>query len=182
MGQGSSCKGKGTVTHYFGTEATMTDQQKQEFTLRIANANRTGLIVILYDMLFVYLKDVRLALAETEKDSAAVKAAVRHSDAVLKQLCDSLNFTYPIAADLYRIYTFCRKRLAQVLYQNNTQGVDDVERLLSHLYEAFQELEKTDASETLMKHTQQVYAGMTYQKATLTETFQDPEASRGFLA
>ena len=158
----------------------MTDQQKQEFTRRIANANRTGLIVILYDMLFVYLKDVRLALAK--KDSLAVKTAVRHSDAVLKQLCESLNFAYPVSAELYRIYTFCRKRLAQVLYENTAQGVSDTERVLAHLYKAFQELEKTDTSETLMKHTQQVYAGMTYQKATLTETFQDPEASRGFLA
>ena len=60
--------------------------------------------------------------------------------------------------------------------------MSDTERVLAHLYKAFQELEKTDTSETLMKHTQQVYAGMTYQKATLTETFQDPEASRGFLA
>lgn len=33
-----------------------------------------------------------------------------------------------------------------------------------------------------MQNTQQVYAGMTYGKNDLTETFQMPETSRGFFA
>ena len=35
----------------------MKKEQKQEFTLRITRANKTQMIVILYDMVLVYLED-----------------------------------------------------------------------------------------------------------------------------
>ena len=47
----------------------MTKECKQQFTLRITQANKTEMIVILYEMLLVYLKDAEDAL---ERDQIAV--------------------------------------------------------------------------------------------------------------
>ena len=39
----------------------MTKELKQEYTLRITQANKTQLITILYEMLLVYVDDARTA-------------------------------------------------------------------------------------------------------------------------
>ena len=40
----------------------MTDEKKQQFLLRISQANKTEMIVILYEMFLIYLKDAEEAL------------------------------------------------------------------------------------------------------------------------
>lgn len=40
---------------------------------------------------------------------------------------------------------------------------------------------KEDTSAPLMRNTQQIYAGYTYGKNDLVETYQDFDTSRGFL-
>ena len=51
------------------------------------------------------------------------------------------------------------------------------------LHESFEKIAQEDTSETVMKNSQQVYAGLTYGKGTLNEVFMNPnEASRGFKA
>ena len=43
----------------------MKKEEKQDFTLRITQANPTQLVVILYEMLLCYLEDAVQALAES---------------------------------------------------------------------------------------------------------------------
>ena len=40
----------------------MTKECKQQFTLRITQANKTELIVILYEMLLAYTQDAKISL------------------------------------------------------------------------------------------------------------------------
>ena len=68
------------------------------------------------------------------------------------------------------------------VYKNSSQNLEDAKRVLKNLYDAFKEVARQDTSEPLMRHTQQVVAGMTYQRGSLTETLQGSESSRGFLA
>ena len=95
---------------------------------------------------------------------------------------DDLDFTYPIAGSLYGEYQFVNKHLSLAVCKNDVQNVRDAQRVLKNLYEGFVEAARQDASEPLMQHAQQVVAGMTYQKGSLTETLQGSESSRGFLA
>ena len=74
------------------------------------------------------------------------------------------------------------KLLAMAVCKNTVQNVLDAQKLLKNLYEGFAQAARQDSSEPLMQHTQQVVAGMTYQKGSLTETLQGSDSSRGFLA
>ena len=56
------------------------------------------------------------------------------------------------------------------------------ERLMRRLYDGFVQAAAQDMSAPLMKNTQQVYAGYTYGRDDLVETFDKPDRSRGFFA
>lgn len=45
----------------------MTKELKQEFTLRITQANKTQLITILYEMVLLYLEEAKAAIDADDK-------------------------------------------------------------------------------------------------------------------
>ncbi|MCI9447331.1 MAG: flagellar protein FliS [Lachnospiraceae bacterium] len=158
----------------------MTQEKKQEFTRRLSCCNRGQMIVIMYDILFTYLDDG--IQAKEAGDYEAFKDAVRHAQQVICRLQDDLDFKYEIAGSLYAEYQFVNKLLSMAVCKNTSKNLQDAKNILGNLYDAFVEASHQDTSEPLMEHTQQVVAGMTYQKGSLTETLQDSEGSRGFLA
>lgn len=158
----------------------MKKEQIQEFTRRISQSNKGGLVIVIYDILFVYLTEAKEAYEKEEWDS--YKAALRHAQRTIHELISSLNFSYDLAAELYRIYVFCRDSLAKAMYKREIEEVLLAERLMRRLYTAFSEAMKQDQSAPLMSNTQQVYAGYTYGRDDLVETCQNYDTSRGFLA
>ena len=158
----------------------MTQEKKQEFTRRLTCCNRGEMIVIMYDILFAYLEDG--IQAKEEEDYQAFKQAVKHAEQVLGRLMEDLDFSYEISGSLYAEYRFVNQLLAMAICKNTAQNLRDAQRILENLYDAFQEAARQDTSGPLMQHTQQVVAGMTYQKGSLTETLQGSESSRGFFA
>lgn len=46
----------------------MTKEQKQDFTRRITQANRSGLVLIKFEMLFVYFDDICEAFRQNDKE------------------------------------------------------------------------------------------------------------------
>ena len=158
----------------------MTQEKKQEFTRRLTCCNRGEMIVIMYDILFAYLEDG--IQAKEEEDYQAFKQAVKHVEQVLGRLMEDLDFSYEISGSLYAEYRFVNQLLAMAICKNTAQNLRDAQRILKNLYDAFQEAARQDTSGPLMQHTQQVVAGMTYQKGSLTETLQGSESSRGFFA
>ena len=157
----------------------MNAERKQEFTRRIAHSNRSELVIVMYDMLYVYMEDAQNA--HVIGDYEAFKKSLRHADRVVAELAEALDFTYPLAGELYALYTYLRKSLMIGIVKNNTQGIEDAKRVLNPLHTAFQKVAEQDTSEPLMRNTQQVYAGITYGKENLKESFQEPDTSRGFF-
>ena len=133
-----------------------------------------------YRVLFTYAADAREAYKKGDQES--YKQALRKAQETVTQLRDALDFNYPIAKELYPLYQFALRQLSACFYRRDTEGLDNAEKVLRKLYVGFTEAAKQDHSEPLMKHTQQVVAGMTYQKGNLTETLQDSDISRGFFA
>ena len=151
-----------------------------DFTRRISQRNRSGLIVIMYDIFFACLSEAREAY---EKEAwEEYKEALRKAQRVLDELISALDFSYDLARDLYQIYVFCRDRLAIALYKRNNEETDTAERLMRKLYDGFEHAAEQDQSKPLMSNTQQVYAGYTYGRGELVETCQDSDTSRGFFA
>lgn len=157
----------------------MKKEKIQEFTRRISQDNRSSLIVTMYDILLAYLADAEAAFSKENGDD--FKNALRHADQVLVQLQDSLNFKYSPADTLYDLYVYCREELALSMAKHDLTGVGHAKTVLGSLREGFFKAAEKDTSEPLMHNTQQVYAGMTYGKNNLNESFQESEASRGFL-
>ena len=142
----------------------MTKEQKQDFTRRITQANRSGLVLIKFEMLFVYMDDMETAF---------------HADD--QQLLTTLDFKYEIAGQLYALYDFHRRQLARVLMRHSLAELAQSRNMLQQLYKAFLASSDQDRSGPLMQNAQQVYAGYTYGKNDLNESY-DIQSSRGFLA
>lgn len=157
----------------------MTREQKQDFTRRITQANRSGLVLIKFEMLFVYIDDMEAAFHA--EDQQALTNSVRYADAILKSFQETLDFKYEIAGQLYALYDFHRRQLARVLMRHSISEFAQNRAMLKQLYEAFQVSSGQDKSGPLMQNAQQVYAGYTYGKNDLNESY-DIQSSRGFLA
>lgn len=158
----------------------MQKEQIQEFTRRITQSNKTGLVVVTYDILFAYLSDAKEALKAERWDT--YKQSIRQTQKCVNELIDTLNFSYELAAELYRTYVYCREILAAALYKRSEAELTECETLLKLLYESFVKLAESDDSEPIMKNTEQVYAGYTYGRSDVNENSANGASNRGFLA
>lgn len=158
----------------------MTKEQIGDFTRRISQSNRGELVVIMYDVAFVYMEDA--IRAHEEESWEAYKEALRKGQQMINELIGALDFSYDMAKNLCSIYIFCRDLLAEAIYKRETEDITAAERLLRKLYDGFVHAAKEDKSEPLMRNTQQIYAGYTYGRGDLVETCQDSGTSRGFFA
>lgn len=77
----------------------MKKEQIVDFTRRISQANRSGLVVVMYDIFFTYLDDARAAYDAADWD--AYKEALRRAQRAIDELISQLNFSYDMAMNLY---------------------------------------------------------------------------------
>ncbi|MCI7107664.1 MAG: flagellar protein FliS [Lachnospiraceae bacterium] len=157
----------------------MDDRLKQDFTRRLSQCNSGGMIVIIYDILFAYMDDVKKAYEDGEHEE--MKNALRKSQRVLDEMIQSLDFSYELSNNLYALYVFCKNELARTLYQNQLDGLNEADKILRRLYGSFVEAARQDTSGPMMRNTQQVYAGMTYGRGELNESYMDNDNQRGFF-
>lgn len=157
----------------------MKKEQIQEFTRRLTQCNKGSMIVILYDIIFAYVEDAKENYHQNYED---FKDSIKKAQKGIDELIEALDFQYDISRELYPLYVFCKEALAKSIVKNDLTDLEDAKEVLSELYAAFLEAAKADSSKPLMQNTQQVYAGMTYGKNDLVETFQELETSRGFFA
>ncbi len=156
----------------------MQKEQIQEFTSKITLSNRTGLTVVTYEILFAYLADAKSALKEERFDD--YKQALRQAQKCISELMVTLNFSYELATELYRVYAYGKELLAKALYKRSETEIDECESLMKMLHTSFVEVAKTDDSAPLMKNTEQVYAGYTYGRSDVNSS-SDANPSRGFF-
>lgn len=154
----------------------MTSEKKQEFTLRITQANKSELVVILYDMFQAYLEDAE----QTEGEE--FHSAISHARAVLNELIESLDMKYEIAKNLYQIYRYVERLLIQADVRLEKEPLKEISGHMSQLRDAYDTVSKEDASPSIMENTEVVYAGMTYGKSDLNENNVGGASKRGFLA
>ena len=170
----------------------MTNERKQEFTLRITGANKTETIVILYDMFQAYLEDAETAagLKQENADAAATgpdmdqkeyHKAIQHTRAVLNELMESLNMEYEIAQNLYQLYRYVERLLIQADVRLDTTPLKEASRIIGKLRDAYEVVSKEDSSSPIMENADAIYAGMTYGKTDLQESNINNSTNRGFL-
>ena len=156
----------------------MTKELKQEYTLRITQANKTQLITILYEMILLYIDEAKDAL---DIDSRAdYKMAVRKIQGCVNELMNSLHLEYDLAQKLLQLYLFINRELAQASIHYDMEHLEHVRMVIGELQKAYKKIESQDLSGPVMGNSQTVYAGLTHGRSTLTENIADPAANRGF--
>ncbi|MCM1039986.1 MAG: flagellar export chaperone FliS [Roseburia sp.] len=156
----------------------MTKELKQEFTLRITQANKTQLITILYEMVLLYVKEAEDALETGDK--RAYKDAIRKIRDCMNELTMSLHLEYELARNLLQLYLYISRELVQASIHFEKENLAHIKSVIKQLHKAYKQIEPQDVSGPVMGNTQAVYAGLTYGRNTLTESVGDPAGNRGF--
>ncbi|MBO5473238.1 MAG: flagellar export chaperone FliS [Lachnospiraceae bacterium] len=157
----------------------MTKELKQEFTLRITQANKTQLITILYEMTLIYIEEAQEALSADNRSE--FKSAIRKIRGCVNELTASLNLEYDLAQNLLQLYLYINRELVQASVHYDKANLEHVRMVIGELQKAYKKIEAQDASGPVMGNTQTVYAGLTYGRNTLTENITDPASNRGFF-
>ena len=156
----------------------MKKEKKQEFTLRITRANKTEMVVILYDMILVYLED---SLESFEnRNFKEYKWNIDRAKDCIDELINSLHMEYEIAGILRGLYFFYKRELSTAAIQNNKELVLPVMQMIQELKESYAQVSAQDTSAPIMQNAQTVYAGLTYGKDSLNVNLSDQGTNRGF--
>lgn len=157
----------------------MTKEMKQQFTLRITQANPTDMIVILYEMTLMFLGEAKEAGEKEEYD--AYKESIRKTRACINELIGSLHMEYEIAGNLYKLYLFCIRRLAQAEVRKEVKVLEEIEMVISKLRDAYAQIAPNNPAAPVMSNAQTVYSGLTYGRGALAEDMTNQGSNRGML-
>lgn len=158
----------------------MTKECKQQFTLRITQANKTEMIVILYEMVLSYLEDAQIILTEGKVEE--FRDTLRKIRGCISELVASLNLDYEPAPALLSLYLYCNRELMKADIHKEKEPLEHIKTVIKKLLDAYRELAKQDKSAPVMQNSQTVYAGLTYGKNSLSENMADQGVNRGFRA
>jgi flagellar protein FliS len=153
----------------------------QIFATRVTQASKSELIVILYDMILAEIKEAKEAYEEgnLEVFDKELKSAQKY----VNELITPLDYKYAISFDLVSLYLYVNKRIITAIIKRTPDSLDSAESILNKLLTGFEGVSKEDHTGPVMRNTQQLYAGLTYGKGKLNETYIDPGyRSRGFIA
>ena len=158
----------------------MTTELKQEYTRRISQANRSQIIVIVYELADLYIDEAMQAF--DSGDSEAYTNSCHGSMQCVTHLMNALDESYELANPLMSLYAYMNREISMACARYDTKRLSRVRAQLSELASSFREVAKADASKPVMENTQAVYAGLTYGKGHLNENLSDQGANRGFRA
>ena len=159
----------------------MKEESIKAYSRRVAQANRSELIVIMYDIILEDIADARELLGAG--DTAGFQKSLAHAVRFVSELMVALDINYPVSKNLMRLYIYVNRCLNHARIQRRDTELAAAEQVLHGLYTAFEGVAEQDHSLPVMEHTQKLYAGLTYGRGVLNETLVSPdEENRGFKA
>ncbi len=156
----------------------MTREQKQDFTLRISQANSTQLIIILYEITLTYLNDAKDNYEK--QDFEGFRTEIENVRKCLDEMMKNLHYEYEIARNLKQIYLSMKKDIRTAYLEGKPERIIPVYNNLKSLMNAYREISTQDTSAPVMEHTQTVIAGLTYGKNSISEDISGESTNRGF--
>lgn len=152
----------------------------QAYTMRITQANRTELVVILYELV---LHDLNKAKEQIDfHGQEEYQKVLVHACKCVNELIVTLDFQYEVSYDLMRLYRYVNECITKCKVAPDMKLFESAINTISGLQKAFMEVAKQDRSGPVMKNTEQVYAGLTYSKGSLNESLINQSYDRGFRA
>ncbi|MDO5518916.1 MAG: flagellar protein FliS [bacterium] len=157
----------------------MEKETLQAYTRRVTQANRSELIVILYELI---LKDFEEA-KQLEEGNNEYNKVLYHACKCVNELINALDFQYELSFQLMRLYRYVNDCIAKIKVRKDEKIIDSAINTIEGLRVAFVEVAKQDLTGPIMRNTEQVYAGLTYSRGTLNESrLMNAGKTRGFQA
>lgn len=157
----------------------MSSEKKQEYTLKITQANKTQLIVILYEMSLTYMSEAREAYERNDRKE--FRQAISRTRGCINELMASLRFEYELAIRILELYMFVNKELARSEVRMNITHIDNACKIITELLTAYRGLSLKDDSLPVMENAQIVYSGLTYDRKSVLDSLSH-STNRGFRA
>jgi len=145
----------------------MTKETIQLFTNRISKANKTKMIVIVYDIALCHIDE---AIENCSINFENYNKSVSYAMKCISDLIDALNFEYEISNQLLQIYTYIKKQLLLSKLNDSVENLENAKKILASMRETFVELAKQDTGSAMSETTEHVVVGMTYGKTNLNES------------
>ena len=99
----------------------MNQEQKREYTARVAQANRSELVVIIYELFLLAMDEADAAFKKGELSEGV--RHVKRAEGFVQELMGSLDCRYAIAEELMRLYRYVYEQLIfSVLRQKMVNG------------------------------------------------------------
>mgnify|MGYP003414119911 CR=1 FL=1 len=153
----------------------------QDYTMRITQASRSELIVIMYEIILNDMVSAREAFAAA--DFVTYEHELSHAGRFVNELMASLDYSIGLSYHLMSLYIYANKELTAAKTKRQPELLTGVEEVFEKLVAGYQKVSEEDISGPVMKNTQQVYAGLTYGRGTLHEMYVNVnESRRGFMA
>ncbi len=154
----------------------------QAFATRVTQANRSELVVVIYEVALASIKEGRDALEAGA--IADARTEIDRAKSMIQELMYALDMHYNISTYLRQLYIFGYRELCQGIANRDPERFDHTTNILEGLLQSFKEVAKQDDSAPLMKNTQTIVAGLTYGPGSdLRETIGvGVSPSRGFRA
>lgn len=158
----------------------MTSETKQQFTLRITQANPTELVVILYEMTLCYLDEAEEALKT--RDELALHEAIRKTRNCVNELLGSLHLEYEPAPAMRSLYFYSLRELVHADHDRDAAHLEGIRDIMTPLHDAYAQIAPLNKHGSVMNNSQTVYAGLTYGRNSLTESTAGGAPNRGIKA
>ncbi len=153
----------------------------QEFSMRVTQASRSELIVIMYEIILSDIRSAKEAFAAG--DTAVYDKELAHAGRFVSELMGALDYQVGLSYRLMSLYIFANRELTAARLQKRPELLESVTEIMEKLLAGYRKVSEEDVSGPVMKNTQQVYAGLTYGRGTLNEMYVNGnEARRGFMA
>ena len=159
----------------------MEKERLQEYAARVTQANRSELVVIIYEATLASIEEGKKYLKQGEIEAA--RHEIERARSMITELMASLDLQYEISHYLRQLYVFAYRELCQGIANRDPEQLNHATDIFEALLPSFKEVAKQHDSEAVMKNVQTIYAGLTYGRGTLNATIDSgADANRGFEA
>lgn len=153
----------------------------QEYSARVSQANRSELVVIIYEIINEEIEEALSYYQEGQMEQYSRALQTVHK--FLNQLMGSLDYHYKISYELIELYTFVSKAVIHSALKKCPVNLEAAGSVMKKLQVGFEAVREQDHSKPVMSNTQKLYAGLTYGKGTLNECSVNVTGqNRGFQA
>lgn len=142
----------------------MTKEDIRDFSMKITQCSKTGLVVITYEIIENYLNSA--IECHKKMDIEGFRFNIKKAKQFLNDLSSSLDFNYKISFDLMSLYMFINNRLVSASVRKSVDLLDECLNIIDSLKSAFGKIEGEDKRGKVMPNSDQVYVGLTYGKGS----------------